>query len=203
MLREQGFAGICLSVFSEDTDSWETLEEGKEGVRGLARRVDHSQVRSGGQWEGLGVYFAGLRPEVRGQMSRFPFNGEMEAVVLGLIFGFLQGTLGIGLLFLPLLSFTPQNICHGSCSTLHWGQEVPNPHPSPQSSRGPRGHRSQKQMELKAVFYWKVHEGGSPCSSLGLPDERKKGQCGRGSCYRHRGLHRRGLHRCTSTDSTW
>ena len=35
-------------------------------------------------------------------------------------------------------------------------------------------------MELKAVFYWKVHEGGSPCSSLGLLDERKKGQCGKG-----------------------
>ena len=48
-------------------------------------------------------------------------------------------------------------------------------------------------MELKAVFYWKVHEGGSPCSSLGLPDERKKGQCGRGSCYRHWGLHRWGF----------
>ena len=65
MLREQGFAGICLSVFLEDTDSWETLEEGKEGVRGLARRVDHSQVRSGGQWEGLGVYFPGPRPEAK------------------------------------------------------------------------------------------------------------------------------------------
>ena len=46
MLREQGFAGICLSVFSEDTGSWETLEEGKEGVRGLARRVGWSH------WQG-------------------------------------------------------------------------------------------------------------------------------------------------------
>ena len=46
MLREQGFAGICLSVFLEDTDSWETLEEGKEGVRGLARRVGWSH------WQG-------------------------------------------------------------------------------------------------------------------------------------------------------
>ena len=56
-----------------------------------------------------------------------------------------------------------------------------------QSSWEPRSHRSQKQMELKAVFYWKVHEGGSPCSSLGLLDERKKGQCGRGLCVRHWG----------------
>ena len=46
MLREQGFPGIGLSVFLEDTDSWETLEEGKEGVRGLARRVGWSH------WQG-------------------------------------------------------------------------------------------------------------------------------------------------------
>ena len=75
MLREQGFAGICLSVFLEDTDSWETLEEGKEGVRGLARRVDHSQVRSGGQWEGLGVYFPGPRPEAKCLGFHFLVNG--------------------------------------------------------------------------------------------------------------------------------
>ena len=142
MLREQGFAGICLSVFLEDTDSWETLEEGKEGVRGLARRVDHSQVRSGGQWEGLGVYFPGLRPEVRGQMSRFPFNGEMEAAVLGFIFGFLQGTRGIGLLFLPLLSFTPQE--HLPWVLLHSPLGIGSPKPTPISPELSGAQRSQE-----------------------------------------------------------
>lgn len=51
--------------------------------------IARSEVEVNGK-EGLGVYFPGPRPEARGQMSRLPFPGEMEAAVLGLIFGFLQ-----------------------------------------------------------------------------------------------------------------
>lgn len=88
--------------------------------------------------------FGGLFPwsEARGQMSRFPFPGEMEAAVLGLIFGFLQGTLGIGLLFLPLLSFTPQE--HLPWVLLHSPLETGSPKPTPISPELSGAQRSQE-----------------------------------------------------------
>lgn len=94
----------------------------------------------------------------------------------------------------PALLHTPRTSAMGP-TPLSTGDSKSQTHT--QSSQEPRSDKSQKQMELKAVFYWNVHEGGSPCSSLGLLDERKKGQCGRGSCDRHRGLPPWGHHRCS------
>lgn len=75
-------------------------------------------------------------------MSRFPFPGEMEAAVLGLIFGFLQGNLGIDLLFLPLLSFTPQE--HLSWFLLHSPLGTGSPKPTPISPELSGAQRSQE-----------------------------------------------------------
>ena len=75
-------------------------------------------------------------------MSRFPFPGEMEAVVLGLIFGFLQRTLGIGLLFLPRLSFTPQE--HLSWVLFHSPLGTGSPNPTPISLELSGDQRSQE-----------------------------------------------------------
>ena len=70
MLREQGFPGICLSVFLEDTDSREMLEKGKKGVRGLARRAGWSYWQGWSQpdlkWRSMGR-FGGFISLVWGQ----------------------------------------------------------------------------------------------------------------------------------------
>ena len=52
--------------------------------------IARSEVEVNGKVWGFISLVRGQRPEARGQMSRFPFNGEMDSAVLGFIFGFLQ-----------------------------------------------------------------------------------------------------------------